>query len=285
MSLTCNVVDWIDGISYGAGVFARQPWQSIVIAQGLVSANDFSVSAQSTPNMSVAVGAGEAFIQGTLSADQGVYFVRLDTGGTVDIAAANSSPRIDLIVVQVTDTTQGQSGTSGAAVVAVTGTASSTPSPPPVPANSLVLAQVAVAANATSITSSDISYAASQAVLRNSALVVFSGGSQPYPLDASTTITAQSVTLPYSGLVIASWNLLTILPQWQVWLDLSGNFIFQSGIVGFDGVNMGLGRTVTVMGNAGDSVQWIIENPTSSAGSVGTTDPRYTGLTVSLLPT
>jgi hypothetical protein len=78
--------------------------------------------------------------------------------GTLNVAitAANATnPRIDLIVVKVQD--QAYSGAvNTASIVAVTGTAAASPSPPAAPANSIILAQISVPANDTTITNSQI---------------------------------------------------------------------------------------------------------------------------------
>lgn len=91
------------------------------------------VAAQGTPDMTVAVSAGQARIGG--------YFP-FEAGENITIAAADSSnPRIDLIVIDY-----------NGVVSRVAGTAAALPVPPAVPANSIQLAQVYVPAAATSIT-------------------------------------------------------------------------------------------------------------------------------------
>lgn len=118
---------------------------------GVVGTNDLKVSQKGTPNMSVDVAQGLAFIRGTESAHQGVYQAYNDATVNVTIAAADSTnPRRDLIVVQVRDSAY--SGSSDdVRIVAVTGTPAASPSDPTLPANSLVLARVTVAAGVSSI--------------------------------------------------------------------------------------------------------------------------------------
>lgn len=90
------------------------------------------VSAQVTPNMTVAVAAGQVRIGG--------YFP-YEVGENVTIATADTTnDRIDLIVIDY-----------NGVVSRVGGTAAAKPVPPAVPANSLQLAQVYVAAGVTSI--------------------------------------------------------------------------------------------------------------------------------------
>lgn len=91
------------------------------------------VAAQGSPDMTVAVAAGQVRIGG---------FFPFYAGANVAIAAADSTnPRFDLIVCDYNGT-----------VSRVAGTAAATPVPPDIPANSIELAQVHVPAGATSIT-------------------------------------------------------------------------------------------------------------------------------------
>jgi len=91
-----------------------------------------AVTAQGTPNMTVAVAAGTVAVAGTQAAV---------TAGNVTITAANASnPRFDLIVAN-----------NAGALSAVAGTAAAAPVFPAIPANSVVLAAVRVPAAAASI--------------------------------------------------------------------------------------------------------------------------------------
>ncbi len=120
-------------------------------------AGDLLVSANGTPNMTVLVAAGEALINGTQSSIyQGAYHCLNDASVSLSIAAADpTNPRIDLVVAQVRDAAY--SGSNNDWILAVvTGTPAPSPSPPATPNNAIVLAQVAVAALASSITSGNI---------------------------------------------------------------------------------------------------------------------------------
>jgi len=104
-----------------------------------------AVTAQATPNMTVAVAAGTVAINGTSSAV---------TGANVTISAANATnPRFDLICVA-----------AGGVLSAVTGTAAAAPVFPD-PAGKVVLAAVRVPAGATAINSQKIVDKRLQAVL------------------------------------------------------------------------------------------------------------------------
>jgi hypothetical protein len=135
--------------TFAGGVAASNP------AHGIVSANDFVVTQNGTPNMTVLVAAGGAFIRGTENLNQGAYHVWNDASQSVTINTAHPTlSRRDLIVVSVTDQAY-SGGTSVASISVVTGTAGTGTDPTP-PANALVLARVTVAALDTAINNADI---------------------------------------------------------------------------------------------------------------------------------
>lgn len=73
----------------------------------------------------------------------GAYFYSFDATVTRTVAAASASlDRVDLVVAQITDPAEGNTGTAGVDIVYVTGTAGS--GTPATPARSLLLATVAV---------------------------------------------------------------------------------------------------------------------------------------------
>lgn len=131
---------------------------------GIVDVGGYAVTPNGTPNMSVNVAAGRAWVPGSQVSNvggysfntQGLYFALNDATVNLAISAANpTNPRIDLVVLQALD--QEYSGTNNLVQLAVVaGTAAASPAAPAAPSNSLVLAQVYVAANATSVTSSNI---------------------------------------------------------------------------------------------------------------------------------
>jgi len=115
------------------------------------------VTQNGTPNMTVNVGAGVAYIPGSESANQGVYAVRAGSVTNLGIATAPGAGlnRIDLVVAKVQDSVY-SGATDAWSLAVVTGTASGSPSAPTAPNNSLVLAQVFVGANVTSIVTANI---------------------------------------------------------------------------------------------------------------------------------
>lgn len=114
-----------------------------------------AVTAQGTPDMTVAVAAGEALI--------GRKYVVVAAGNVTITAADGANPRFDLIVVN-------DAGTKSA----VAGTAASNPVFPSIPANSIVLATVYVPAADTDIDANQITdkriFAASSAQFGNDTL-------------------------------------------------------------------------------------------------------------------
>lgn len=142
--------------SYGAEQMRRAFSTFINSGGGVVGANDLQVTALSTPNMSVDVSSGQVWVPGTLSTQQGQYYGL--NNATLNVLVPGSdptNPRIDLIAVVVDDAAYGQAST-GWDIVDVPGTPASSPTIPTAPANSIVLAQIAVNAAVSSITSADI---------------------------------------------------------------------------------------------------------------------------------
>lgn len=126
-------------------------------AHGVVGDDDLKVTAQGSPNMSVSVAVGTAFILQDGNAHAGTGSFYNDAALTVNLTAAHATlPRIDLIIAQMRDNTEDGSGQNDWQITKVDGTPNASPTVPAIPAGSLVLAQVAVAAADTTITNADI---------------------------------------------------------------------------------------------------------------------------------
>lgn len=124
---------------------------------GVADYGSMKVSQSGTPAMSVSVAAGHAMIQGSQTANQGLYIAYNDGATTVAIATASALlPRIDRICVVVQDAFYGGTANNQVIYQAVTGTPNASPVAPSAPDNSVTLAYVAVAANATSIVDANI---------------------------------------------------------------------------------------------------------------------------------
>ncbi len=151
-------LDWVDDLSYPAGPGFRLLLGSMFSDAGVLHPQtDFQVTATPTASMNVDVSTGTAYILDSL-ANYGTGFFLCYSNAAIEVAipAADTNPRIDLICLVVN--AAGESGTSpsSATIQDIVGTPSATPSPPAAPSDSLVLAQVAVGANVTSIAQSNI---------------------------------------------------------------------------------------------------------------------------------
>lgn len=152
-SLGCDVASsFAGGVPASAGLVVDP-------GHGVTSAGALKVAQNGTPNMSVLVAAGGGLIRGTQSAVQGVYALTNDASTNLSISAANASnPRRDLVILQARDNAFDAGGINDGRLVVVAGTPAASPTDPSLASypNALVLARVAVAANATSITDANI---------------------------------------------------------------------------------------------------------------------------------
>jgi hypothetical protein len=121
---------------------------------GIVRSADLAVTASSGMNLSVA--SGWAAILGNYQTNMGTYMAYNDGATTATITTADpTNPRIDVVCITVNDAAYSGSLNS-VAINVVKGTAAGSPTVPSTPTNSIALAQVAVGAGVTSITSGNI---------------------------------------------------------------------------------------------------------------------------------
>ena len=124
-------------------------------ASGVIRSADLAVTAPGG-TMTVSVASGWAAILGTYQTNMGTYMAYNDAAATATITTANATnPRIDLVCITVSDAAYSGS-LNQVAINVVAGTPAGSPTVPSTPTNSIALAQVAVAAGATSITSGNI---------------------------------------------------------------------------------------------------------------------------------
>jgi len=124
-------------------------------ASGVIRSADLAVTAPGG-TMTVSVASGWAAILGTYQTNMGTYMAYNDAAATATITTADpSNPRIDLVCITVSDAAYSGS-LNQVAINVVKGTAAGSPTVPSTPTNSIALAQVAVAAGATSISSGNI---------------------------------------------------------------------------------------------------------------------------------
>lgn len=131
--------------SGSTGISARQGVRHSAYAPLLV---------QASSGMNISVNAGVAFVQGTTASNSGMYTAMLDTTSTITVATSDpTNPRIDNVIVQITDV---GSSSSTTVITLQTGTPAPSPVAPALPANSLLLATVAVAASTSTIVAGNI---------------------------------------------------------------------------------------------------------------------------------
>lgn len=150
-----NPPAWLQQGTYPART-DRLVTASLVATSGRCSSSDLIVTQSATPGMRVTVSAGSAWILGTSVSYQGAYNIVND--GAIDVTIAASStlnPRKDLIIARVQDAAISGAVNLGSIEV-VTGTAAASPVLPTQPSNSIVLAVVTVAANASAIVTANI---------------------------------------------------------------------------------------------------------------------------------
>ena len=129
--VTGSVIGVLGGVTGGAG---------LVVSAGT--------------GMTVSVQPGSFVVPNSASPVSGGYVSTLSQQATLTVQTADpSNPRIDIVVAYVDDA--GDSSSFGAIAI-YTGTAAASPSAPSAPANSIILASVAVPANATSIAGGDL---------------------------------------------------------------------------------------------------------------------------------
>lgn len=134
----------------------RLTTQALWATTGIINSSSLAVTQNSPVGMSVIIASGWAAIVGTTQSNMGTYVGYNDAATVVAITTANpTNPRIDLICMTVQDAYY--TGASNNVIFqVVAGTPAGSPVVPSTPANSIALAQVAVAAGALSIVTGNI---------------------------------------------------------------------------------------------------------------------------------
>lgn len=148
---------WLENGSHSAED-DRLTTQGLIRSTGILRSEDLIVTQSGAPAMSVSIAAGWAAILGTTQALMGIYQCTNDAPFTATIAAADpTNPRIDLICITIQDAYYAHGMVlNTVAFNVVAGTPAVTPAVPATPDNSIVLAQVAVAALSTTIVNANI---------------------------------------------------------------------------------------------------------------------------------
>ena len=133
----------------------RLSQQALLSNTGVVGSASLLVTQNSTPAMNVNIADGWASIVSSTN-DAGVYTIYNDATQNVAISAADATnPRKDIVVATVNDAYYSGS-TNNVVFQVIAGTPAVSPTQPATPSNSILLAVIAVAANATSIVTANI---------------------------------------------------------------------------------------------------------------------------------
>lgn len=229
----------LNGVHTASSLVARG---GVVLGMG----GSLNVTQNGSPNMSVNVASGQAYVSGTEGTKQATYVCVNDATKNLTITAADgSNPRIDIIVAKVQDSLYSGAVNSWSLVV-VAGTPAGSPAIPTAPANSVLLAQVLVGAGVTSIVNANIT---DRRIYMAAAGGVIPCASNSRP-DTTTvppgTIIYEADTTLHRKLVGSSWPLLS---PYRVNNTLSGS----TGTVTFSSIPTSLKRIevrYTVRGDA-----------------------------------
>lgn len=149
-----NPPAWLQAGSYDARR-DRMVYSTMMQSVGAINADSMRVEAQASPNMSVRISGGYAFVSSG-NEITGYYNVVNDAYDSLTIPDADpTNPRIDVVVLRVYDAEYSGS-TNLARFEVVVGSPSSSPTVPSIPSTSIELARVTVPAAATSIVNANI---------------------------------------------------------------------------------------------------------------------------------
>jgi hypothetical protein len=223
---------YLQNASHSAALF-RQAIASGVLTGGICGAGELLIAAQSSPNMTVQVGAGRAIVPGTqVSAPtllgggsgafttQGNYFLLNDATISVTISTANATnPRIDAVYAGVQDAYYSGS-TNTALIGVVTGVPAPSPAAPAIPNNAILLGYVAVAANATSIVNANITIAATLTVPTPSPTI---GDSLLKPSSVTGGTVSSFGRVDFSGVSAITVNgvFSTLYTDYEIFIDVT----------------------------------------------------------------
>lgn len=154
---------WLQNRVYPARI-ERMMLSKYFQSPGITVSTALRVQAQGTPNMTVTVAAGDAWVAGNQVSNQGYYHVVNDSIVTVSIPQSNTSARTDIVVIRVYDSEY--SGSFNTAQIEVI-SGSPGGGTPATPSNALRLATITVGANATSISNANIVDSRAQVVTNN----------------------------------------------------------------------------------------------------------------------
>jgi hypothetical protein len=164
---------------------------------GVGKTGDLIVTASS--GMVLSVSSGWAIILGTYATNQGAYIAYNDAAASVTITTANPTlSRIDLVCVTVSDSAY-TGTTNTVAFNVVAGTPAASPTVPSTPINSIALAQVAVGAGVTTISSGNITDKRVRAAIQEAAFTSSSTATTPVRIELNASQTANALSIVNSS--------------------------------------------------------------------------------------
>jgi len=216
----------------------RLTTQTIWKSSGIINSTDLAVTQNSPAGMSVLVASGWAAILGTTQSNMGTYMAYNDATTTLTVSTANASnPRIDIVVVTVNDAYYTGS-LNNVTFQVIAGTPASAPVAPSTPANSLLLATIAVGAGVTSIVTANITDNRVRAT-------------SPIGVSTNYAVTGLLETAYIAGSAIASSQNIDIATSTSWWFTTSATANFTLNFRGNSSTTLNsilaTGQTVTVV--------------------------------------
>ena len=170
------------------------------VSGGLVGATDFQTTWAGS-GLNITVSAGEAIVPGSSSTTQsGYYCYNASTTPLTPAAASASFPRIDLVYLQVNDTTYG-AGSNNATCSIATGTPTSGANltnlsgAPTVPTSSYALAYVLIPQSASTISNTDIKNVGTQVTIASGLSAGVSSATAGQAIGLSGTTGAVTISI------------------------------------------------------------------------------------------
>lgn len=196
MSVSLGPALWQDGPTYNgeslrqlsvaAGWYTEGTADAMSVRSGVINNSVGSLQVTATSGMGLKVSAGFAVVASTASNIQAGYITGSMASVTLTVATASATnPRVDLVVIAVNENGD---NTSTGYIDIIEGTAAASPVAPALPDNALALAAINVAANATSISSANIS--------DRRAYTTAAGGVVPWP-DMSQVVNGHPGLIAY----------------------------------------------------------------------------------------
>ena len=260
----------------------RLTTQALWKTTGIINATDLAVTQNSPAGMSVLVAAGWAAILGTTQTNMGVYMAYNDASAVATITTANvSNPRIDIICITVSDAYY-TGALNQVAINVVAGTAAASPVAPATPANSILLATIAVGAGVTSILTANITD--SRSVATNSIPVSAAAAGTLTGATLASNVLASSLTSFGTTPVIASPKIsstYTAKTAAYTFADGDQGNIFSMNNAATQQFNIPTDATFNFAVGTEINVFWITGagQPTIGAVTPGTTTVISTGAT------